>query len=339
VVIVFMGGESKEHDVSLRSGAAVVKHLPAAGFDPVPVVIGIDGLFAFPPASDVGAAVERVGLGAAVARMESAAPACAFIALHGPFGEDGRVQALCDLMHVPHVGADAISSAVAIDKHFAKAVYREWGIPTPDAVLLTADDLGRPGAGRARLARLGLPAVVKTPRMGSSFGVSIARTASELEASLAAALALDPHVMVEEFRQGRELTVPVIEDPETGDPRALPVIEIVVKREGFFDYEAKYDPALSDELCPAPIPPEIAAAAQDLGVRAHRALRLSGFSRTDFIWDDKGLWTLETNTIPGLTEVSLFPKAVGVAGMTFSDMLRILVTRALSRAACEDGRP
>lgn len=330
-IIVFFGGESLEHDVSLRSGSAVIRHLPAAGFDPIPVLISRDGRFALTSPENPCVADEWLPLSSAVERIEALAPSCAFIALHGPYGEDGRIQALCDLMHLPHIGADAISSAISIDKYFTKAVYRQWDIPTPEAVLLCAEDLGRPGPMRARLARLGLPCVVKTPRMGSSFGVFIARTATELETALGHALSLDTHVMAEAFHRGRELTVPVLEDIETGEPRPLPIIEIVVKGGEFFDYDAKYDPLKTDEICPAPIPEDVAAAIQELGVRAHKALRLSGFSRTDFIWDDKGLWALETNTIPGLTEASLFPKAVSVAQMTFADLLRVLITRALSR--------
>ena len=334
VVLVMMGGESKEHDVSLRSGAAVVKNLPAAGFVPVPVVFGRDGRVALRPADNLQASTAWLPLGEAVTRMAVLQPVCAFIAMHGPFGEDGRVQALCDLMHVPHIGSDAIGSAVAIDKWLAKCVYRAHGIPTPDAELRVAADLDQPGSVEGLLARFGLPCVVKTPRMGSSFGVTIPRSAEALAQSLDDALKLDPRVMIERFRAGRELTVPVLEDPVTGEPRALPVIEIVVKKardDEFFDYEVKYDPTRSDEVCPAQVPDDVARAAQELGVRAHRALMLSGFSRTDVIWDGDGLWVLETNTIPGLTEASLFPKAVAAAGSTFPEMLRTLVLGAMRR--------
>ena len=334
-VLVLMGGPSTEHEVSLRSGAAVVRHMPAASFDPVPVVIGMDGAWRFPPARDLSSPVPALDLSAAIAHMKACSPVCAFIAMHGAWGEDGRIQSLCDLMGIPHIGADAVASAVAIDKWFAKAVYRAEGVPTPEAVLIrkrgpgSLDDL-------EHLARpIGLPCVVKTPRMGSSKGVFIARDLGELRAKVEEALALDERVILEAFKKGRELTVPVLEDLESGEVQALPVIEIVVRRKAsaFFDYEAKYDPVATEEICPAPIPADVAKEVQGLAIRAHLGLMLSGFSRTDFIWDGEGLWALETNTIPGLTEASLFPKAVAVAGGTFSSLIRTLVLASLRRAS------
>jgi len=174
--------------------------------------------------------------------------------------------------------------------------------------------------------------VVKASREGSSFGVQIVRRAEDLVAAVEACAGRDGRVLVEAFRQGRELTVPVLEDPVTGEPRALPVIEIVVKSHAFFDTESKYDPNLSEEVCPAPIPEAVAREVSRLGIAAHRALALSGFSRTDFIVDAEGPWVLETNTIPGLTEVSLFPKAAAVAGIPFARMVRLLVERAIAKA-------
>ena len=331
LVVVLMGGESEEHDVSRRSGAAVVHHLPAAGYVPVPVVVGRDGRWAFPAAEDIATVVPDLPLHEAVRRIMDMRPACVFLAMHGPYGEDGRMQGLCDLMHIPHAGADAVGSAVAIDKWLTKAVYRTAGIPTPDAVLVERRDLADAGVLPGVVRRLGLPVVVKTPRMGSSFGVSIARDEPSVAAAVDAALRMDVRVVCEQYRRGRELTVPVLEDPVSGEPAALPVIEVVVHKHDFFDYESKYDPALSDEVCPADIPPDVAIAVQDLGVRSHRALMLSGFSRTDFIWDAEGLWTLETNTIPGMTDASLFPKAVKAAGGTFAGMLKALIERARQR--------
>ncbi len=331
VVVVFMGGESPEHDVSLRSGAAVVRNLPAAGFDPVPVVVTREGRYAFPPLEDLGRVADSVDLGEAVRRIRDLSPACAFIAMHGPFGEDGRVQALCDLMHLPYVGSDVTGSAVAMDKWLAKCVYRNAGIPTPEAVLVDRRAFAEsPGQVLDEIGTtLGLPCVVKTTRLGSSVGVGVARDREGLRARIEDALRYGG-AFCEAYHPGRELTVPVLEDADTGEPAALPVIEIVVKGPSrFFDYTSKYDPALADEICPAPIPRELDTVVRDLAIRAHRALMLRGFSRTDFLVDDRGVWTLETNTIPGLTEVSLFPKAARVAGMTFADLVRVLVRGAM----------
>ncbi len=331
VVLVFMGGESAEHDVSLRSGAAVARNLPEAGFEPVPVVVTREGRYAFPPPEDLGRVADAVDLGDAVRRIRDRAPDCAFIAMHGPFGEDGRIQALCDLMHVPYVGSDVTGSAVAMDKWLAKCVYRSAGIPTPEAVLVDPRAFeGSPGPVLDAVeTALGLPCVVKTTRLGSSVGVGVAQDREALRSRIDDALRYGG-ALCEGFHPGRELTVPVLEDPDTGEPAALPVIEIVVKGPSrFFDTTSKYDPALADEVCPAPIPPDLERTVRDLAVRAHRALMLRGFSRTDFLVDDRGVWTLETNTIPGLTEVSLFPRAARVAGMTFADLVRVLVQGAM----------
>lgn len=243
------------------------------------------------------------------------------------------MQALMDLAHIPHIGADVVGSAVAMDKWLAKAVYREAKIPTADAVLIRALDLAGQGDGLLveALRKLGLPCVIKTPRLGSSVGVWIARTEAELRTHVASALQMDECVMLEAFAPGRELTVPVLEDPDDGTPRALSVIEIRVKKGPFFDYETKYDPNATEELCPAPIDAELTARLQDLAIRAHRALLLSGFSRTDFIVGQAGIVTLETNTIPGLTQASLFPQASRYAGIAFPVLVDILIRRALNR--------
>ncbi len=326
-----MGGESAEHEVSLKSGAAVVQHLPLAGFEPVPVVVTRDGRYAFPRASDLGDIRDTLDLGDAVNHIRALAPACAFIAMHGPFGEDGRIQALCDLMHLPYVGSDVTGSAIAMDKWIAKCVYQRAGIPTPEAVFV--DQRAYADSPDAVLeevvSTLGLPCVVKTTRLGSSVGVGVARDREGLRMRIHEALGYGG-AFCEAFHPGRELTVPVLESEDTGTPEALPVIEIRVKGgSDFFDYRSKYDPELADELCPAPVPEAIRRTVQDLAVRAHKALMLKGFSRTDFLWDDRGVWTLETNSIPGLTEVSLFPKAARAAGMTFADLVGVLVRRAM----------
>lgn len=331
-VLVFMGGESAEHEVSLRSGAAVIRALPAAGFRAVPVVVTRDGRYAFPRPEELGRIEETMDLGEAVTRIRGIRPDCAFIAMHGPFGEDGRIQALCDLMHLPYVGSDVTGSAVAMDKWLTKCVYRSVGIPTPESVLVDARSfaVSAKTVVEGIVSSLGLPCVVKTTRLGSSVGVGVARDEESLRERIEDALRYGG-AFCEAYHPGREFTVPVLETEDTGEPRALPTIEIVVKGPAcFFDYQTKYDPTLADEVCPAPIPRELDEVVRDLAVRAHRALMLKGFSRTDFLVDDSGVWTLETNTIPGLTEVSLFPKAAAVAGMTFADLVRVLVMRALS---------
>ncbi|MBP7126236.1 D-alanine--D-alanine ligase [Myxococcota bacterium] len=328
-VVVFLGGPSREHDVSLRSGAAVVRGLRDAGFRVLPVRVSRRGAFEFPPAEDLDAPAESLALPAAVARIAEASPVCAFPALHGVFGEDGRIQALCDWMGIPCVGSDVAGSSAALDKVFGKALFGMAGIPTPAfRVLETRGAPGQQELGRI-VADLGLPLVAKVPREGSSFGVFLVRDLDALRS-----IPWEDgggRWLLERYHAGREFTVPVLEDPDTGNPVALPVIEIRVASHAFFDTESKYDPRLAQEICPAPIPEGLFRILQDLGVRAHRALALAGFSRTDFLVDDSGPWALETNTIPGLTEVSLFPKAASVAGIPFPDLVGRLVRGAIRR--------
>jgi D-alanine-D-alanine ligase len=320
-VIVLMGGKSEEHDVSLRSGKAVHRALSAKGYDSMPIVVRKDGSFE----------VEGEGvleMWEALSLMKRSNPYCAFVAMHGPFGEDGRVQALLDMLDIPYVGSDVTGSALAMDKWLAKCVYRAHKIPTPDALLFR--DIEMRDFIEEVEKRLGVPCMVKTTRLGSSVGVELAKNKDQLRTLIIACQSYGD-VMCEQFKRGRELTCAVLEDAKTFEPLALPVIEIVTKKHQFFDYESKYDPNLSDEICPADIPEAVASQVQRLGVMAHNALMLAGFSRTDFIWDAEGLWALETNTIPGLTDVSLFPKAAKANGIDFVDLVSILVEGAVGR--------
>lgn len=327
-IIVLMGGESDEGDVSIRSGMAVVHALPQAGYIPIPVIIGRDGRWLFQSHHDDQH--QWIDLPRAIEHIRDVCPLCVFIAMHGQYGEDGRIQALFDLLHIPYIGSDMFGSAVAMDKWLAKGIYQSNQIPTPQALLIRRSEFEDNSVGQI-INTLGLPSVVKTPRSGSSIGVMIVETESGLMNAIREGLKKDERVICEKFISGREFTVPVLEDHVTHHPQALPVIEIVVKKKGFFDYEAKYDASLSEEICPADIPDELRIELQQLGVRAHKALLLSGFSRTDFMVDRMGQpWALETNTIPGLTEVSLFPKSAEVAGITFADLVDRLIKRAVS---------
>jgi D-alanine-D-alanine ligase len=254
-----------------------------------------------------------------------------FIALHGPYGEDGTVQGLLELLGIPYTGSAVLASALAMDKLRSRQVLQASGIPVPAWLAIEG---ARWPAARAeaagRIARdLGYPCVVKPNAQGSSIGVTIPRDAAGLDAAVEAALAYGDVVLVEEYLRGTELTCGVLDDPETGAPQALPVIEIVPKRE-FFTYEAKYAGA-SEEICPARISAEQTAKAQDLALRTHQVLGCEGFSRTDIFLTAGDLIVLETNTIPGLTEGSLIPLAARTAGISYPEMLDRMIGAALRR--------
>jgi len=211
-----------------------------------------------------------------------------------------------------------------MDKEVAKLVLAAAGLDVPRGVVVR-------GTGKADLdaaGSVGLPAFVKPVGSGSSVGASIVKTQSELAPAIEAALAYDERVLVEEQVRGRELTVPVIGND---DLAALPVIEILTKR-AFFDYSAKYDAGESEEVCPAEIPPDVAKRAQDLALRAHRALHCRGMSRLDLMWSGDRMVALEVNTIPGMTANSLLPKAARAAGIEFGDLLARFVDWALEDA-------
>jgi D-alanine-D-alanine ligase len=246
------------------------------------------------------------------------------IALHGTWGEDGRIQGLLDTIGVPYTGSGVLASALAMDKDVAKTVLAAAGLDVPRGVVVA----GSTDRDLALARSIGMPAFVKPVSSGSSVGASIVARDADLPAAIGLALKYDSRAMVEEQLRGRELTVPVIGND---DLTALPVIEILTKRP-FFDYSAKYDAGESEEVCPADIPPDIARRAQDLAVRAHQALRCRGMSRLDLIWSGDRLVALEVNTIPGMTANSLLPKAARAAGIGFGDLLARFIDWALEDA-------
>ncbi len=301
-VALLCGGRSAEREVSLKGGAAVRRALEARGHK----------VKVFDPAEDLGALVEEASFFDA-----------AFLVLHGPGGEDGTIQGLLELLGLPYQGAGVLGSALAMDKFLAKKLYREAGLLVPLAVELKR---GEPVA--KALGRLGLPLVVKPVSQGSSVGMTIVEREKDLRSALETAFAVEERVLLEEYLEGRELTVGILgEEP-------LPVVEIKPgPGHRFFDYEAKYTPGATEEICPAPLPKHISQKAQEAALKAHEALRLRHYSRTDMILVGEDIYVLETNTIPGMTETSLLPLSAKVAGLSFEDLVERLLEMALSSKA------
>jgi D-alanine-D-alanine ligase len=315
-----MGGPSFEHDVSLNSGRQVLKALRDQAFEVRIEKSGrwiIDG----DPAPTIGVAIDRLKEKADVV----------FIALHGPFGEDGTVQGLLDACEIPYTGSGPAASGLAMDKVRAKEIYRAHGFPiSPSVSIALYDDLQDE---LTRAAELGFPSVVKPACNGSSYGVSFPKTRSELDEAVTKLIAAKDEVLVERFVKGKELTCGVLSIEAESRTFALPVTEIVpASKYEFFDYEAKYTPGASDEITPARISDEVRDVVQRLALAAHRALGCRDFSRSDFMLGDGGPVILETNTIPGLTQTSLLPQAAAVAGIDFERMVRIVIDNALRRA-------
>lgn len=293
------GGVSSEREVSLKSGDQVYAALDKTRYD----------IRRYDPQSDLPQLVRDAG------QLDAA-----LIILHGPFGEDGTVQGLLDLLQIPYQGSGVLGSAVAMNKLISKRLYEKAGIPVPAYVVIGCGDASSAGSA---VARLGLPLVVKPVSAGSSIGMSIVREAQQLEAALGKAFVHDGTVMVEKFIDGTELTAGVIGNAEL---EALPLIEIVPQAGyDFFDYEAKYKPGATNEICPARIDAQLTAKVQEYAKMAHRALFCDGYSRTDMILVKDETYVLETNTIPGMTETSLLPQAAKVAGMPFGPLMDRLI--------------
>jgi len=264
-----------------------------------------------------------------LARLVQEAPGIdtAFVNLHGVHGEDGTIQGLLDLLGVPYQCSGVLGSALAMNKLAAKRVYQQAGLPVPPYRVVSENRGADRSALDAHADALGFPLVVKPACGGSSIGMSIVQQVSELAPAVDKALAHGPDVLLEAYIQGRELTGGVIGN-DAPDP--LPVVEIIPgEGHGFFDYEAKYTPGATSEICPAPVSDELSARVQDYACQAHSALFCKGYSRTDMIATDTDLFVLETNTIPGMGPTSLLPLAAKAAGMTFGDLLDRLIGLSL----------
>ena len=306
-VAVVAGGWSSEREVSLSSGRTVVDHLPRDKY----VVIFYD------PLTELDTLIrdkERIDV--------------AFPVLHGRFGEDGCIQGLLRILGIPFVGSSVLASALAMNKKVAKEMYKAVGLDVPKDILVRKGDPLDP---ERIIAELGERVMVKPAVEGSSYGISLCQGEQEIRAGIERALELDDEVLVEEYLAGSEVTCCVLGRREL---EVLPLIEI---RPGpsypFFTYEAKYEPGASEEICPAPLDQDTWERVVDMGKAAHRALRCRVWSRTDMIISDNRIAVLETNTIPGMTPNSLFPKAAKAAGISLSELVDKLVQLALEESA------
>ncbi|NLV41067.1 MAG: D-alanine--D-alanine ligase [Candidatus Hydrogenedentes bacterium] len=327
-VAVLMGGESLEHEVSLRSGAGAAAALRRMGHEVLPVTIGKDGGWSFGESAPVP-------LPQAVSRLAEERPDCVFVALHGGAGEDGRMQGLLELLGLPYTTSGSAASGLCMDKIRAKTVVEAAGIRVaPQAVVTLAEWRACPEAVTARIRdEIGVPCVIKAPNQGSSCGMAICRAGDTLADDIERVLAVEGRLMAEAFVPGTELTCAVLDVEPGARPRALPITEIRPKTSAYFDYEAKYTPGASEEITPAPIPEPLAETVRAAAVGAHEALGCRLWSRSDFILGPDGPVWLEVNTVPGLTETSLFPQAAAAAGISYDRLMDLFV-----RAAVELGK-
>jgi D-alanine-D-alanine ligase len=246
---------------------------------------------------------------------------CAFLALHGKFGEDGTIQGMLELMRIPYTGSGVLASALALHKIVAKKVFLYEKIPTPPFEVFYREEIEKDPQ---KAIGIPFPYVVKPAREGSTIGVSVVRTEEAGVRALKEAGKFDKEILVEEFMKGKEITVGVLEDIP------LPIIEIVPKS-GFYDYHSKYTKGETQYIIPARIPREKYLLAQEISLKAFHALGCSGFARVDLMTDEDGNpYVIDVNTMPGMTETSLLPKAAEFAGIPFGDLVeRILLGASL----------
>lgn len=338
-IAVLLGGTSEERDVSIASGAQVFRALRARGHEVVAVdtargtLEGEDeerllssGVAPTPPGDEE---LRRLRAGSPMALAANPAlreSDVVFLALHGGSGEDGTLQAILDFGGITYTGSGQIGSAMAMDKDIAKRLFRLAEVPT-------APWLMTPTEPERAERELGYPLVVKPSKQGSTVGLSLVRRSEELQPALAEAARFDDEVMLERFVPGRELTVGVL----AGEP--LSVGEIIPRGE-IFDYESKYQSGGAREIFPADLSAELTERVRELGLRAHRALKLRDYSRVDFRLDPQGnLWCLEANTLPGMTSASLLPQSAAATGIDFQELCERICLLALERRAGGMGSP
>lgn len=301
---VFFGGKSSEHEISLISGGEVVKNLNKNKYQIVPVFVSKDG-----QSWQVGKNKKSLDSPATIKKLID----IAFIAMHGPFGEDGTIQGLLEMYGIPYTGSGVLASSLGMDKIYSRNIFTHKGLLVPKTIVYKKGD---------KLPKTNYPLFIKPVNQGSSIGTSKVRNQKELLKALKVALKFGDRALIEEFLDGTEITGGVLGN------EALPIVEIVPKKD-FFDYEAKYHADLTDEIVPARISPKLTKKAQQAALDAFNAIGCRAFGRVDMIIRGNDVYVLEVNTIPGLTPVSLLPKAAKATGISYSQLLDKIIENSL----------
>lgn len=307
VVAVLMGGPSSEREVSLNTGAAITAALIEKGYN----AIAVD----FEP--------QKIA-----EQLQAVNAKVVFNAVHGLYGEDGRLQTLLEMLEMPYTGSGMVASAVGMDKAVSKRIMKAEGIRTPKSLILVEDG-GYDCKAEILKTFPKLPIVIKSANQGSSIGVEIVQNVEALEAALKMAFKYSREVVVEEFITGKELTVAMFE--EGGKVVAFPVINIV-PHSGVYDYHSKYTKGETEYLVPAPLDEATTKAVQELALATYKAIGCSGVARADIMLDEDGNgYVLEVNTVPGMTATSLVPKAAAAVGISFPELCERILLGATVR--------
>jgi D-alanine-D-alanine ligase len=305
-IAVIMGGKSSEHEISILSGKQIVNNLDKNKYEILPVVISKDGIWDLTLDSLIKNGVDVI-----------------FIALHGPYGEDGSIQGMFKVANIPYTGSGVLASALGMDKIKFRMMMKEVKIPIPKYIVVNKNEKIK------SLKSLGeFPYFVKPYDQGSSVGASIAKNRNELTISLKNAFKYSDIVIIDEFIKGRELTCSILGN---SNPIALPVLEIIPKKGEFFDYKSKYVKGGSDEIVPIDISDNLIEKIKSTSIDVYKTMGCRGFARVDLLLKNNNLYVLEINTIPGLTQMSLFPKSARAFGLTYSKLLDKIIKLALEK--------
>jgi D-alanine--D-alanine ligase len=313
---VLRGGPSPEYDVSLKTGRTILTNLPEE-YEPMDIFISKDGIW-----HDKGLEKSPENI---LRRVDVVVNG-----LHGKYGEDGEVQRILEHFNVPYTGSGSLASAITMNKEASKKSYTKNLLKTPHSVSILFENLSREAIRKA-YHNIVPPFVVKPASAGSSVGVYIVDSLPELEEAVIAAAQYSPVVLVEEFINGKEATCGVIDNFRGSDYYPLLPIEIRTGK-GFFDYNSKYSDKGAEEICPGHFSEQESKEIERMAVEAHKALGLRHYSRSDFIIHPKrGIFILETNSLPGLTEKSLLPKALNAVGSNIKEFLAHLLSQTLNK--------
>lgn len=332
---LFFGGTSKERDVSLRTGETVARYLDPKKYNVFPIEISMEGkwLLESPTIKKIRAILPtaKVGSARSLAPLEKNYEGrldVAFLALHGPGGEDGTIQGMLELLKIPYTCSGVLASSVAMDKVRTKMLVAQSGVPVlPHLLIKKYEYREKPNY---FLKKIKGKVAIKPNKMGSSIGINVVKEKKRVKDALESAFVYDDEVVVESFAEGREITVPVIGNRNF---KALPTIEIIPwRKSAFYDYSAKYERGGSEHIIPAPLTGRQGKQVQNYAVAAHAALGCRGVTRSDFILTGDGKFVfLEINTIPGMTPTSLAPQSAAAAGIDFPEFIDILIKLAMEK--------
>jgi len=301
-VAVVMGGPSEEREISFMTGNAIVQALQEKGYDVVPI---------------------DLEPGYLVRQLEACGAKVVFNAVHGLYGEDGRMQSVLEMIGMPYTGSGVLSSALSMDKVYSKRMFQSQGVPTPKCLFASSND--KNDIVQETMATFSFPVVVKPASQGSSLGVEIVKDKEELEAAVKEAFSYGKEILVEEFIKGKEIAAGVMETVD--GVLAMPLV-LIEPRSGSYDFKSKYTKGATIYTVPAPLDAEITKKIQDIALAAYKALGCNGVARADILLTVSGeVFVLEMNSVPGMTGTSLIPKAAAAMGISFPDFCeKILLT-------------